>query len=256
MLPTVDLALYCSLGLLTIIMSSLVAFAFISSKELRQHPSGLLVAISICEVVMAYHTIIFVYDNEGYVDRLKLNLIFALFTNSQSESLRILCRANNIIIAASTIACICYNIAVCLDLIITLYNPLVTGSIRKKWYHSLTALATTYFTIYIYFYSEFIDECRSNEAHRLEIMNTGSVNILLSIYLAIAILSIIYAAVRFAAGLKLECSTMKSYLRRHVAYVAIFVFCWAWPAASYLLKRYHANKQTTDTIDHIAIASK
>lgn len=69
MLDYLDKGLYVGLGILTICLSSVVAIAFLTSKELRQHPSGLLASISICEVIMAYHSIIFALGSSDYIKR-------------------------------------------------------------------------------------------------------------------------------------------------------------------------------------------
>lgn len=256
MLGPINLSFYIILGILTILLSSFVAFTFSRYRELRQHPSGLLVCLSICEVIMAYHSIIFALDSSRYIKWVKIEQTLTLIGFKNFDSTGFLCGINQILLSAATIACICYNIAICLDLIITLYNPLISGNVRKKWYHGLTAASVIYFTVYANYENEFLYACTSNRWNRLEIMNSGSVNILLLLYLAIGMTSIIYSACRFANGLKLDSHANKHYLIRHVLYVTIFTLCWIGPAVSYLMRRY-GNYDTTqsEVVDTIAIAS-
>lgn len=255
MLSHLDLIMYISLGSGTICLSSLVALTFISSKELRQHPSGLIMSISICEVIMAYHSIVFALGSEGFVDAMELETSLLIFGLTESRSLLILCGLNQIILSAATIACICYNIAICLDLTVTLYNPLIPGRVRKNWYHILTLLAVVYFTIYLNVLNKFFADCESNEKNRLEVMNTASVNILLLFYLFIAITSIFYAFYRFMNGMKIDSERTKEYLFRHSLYVSIFIICWTCPAISYLMKTMGDGKYSSNLIDTVAICT-
>ncbi|OMJ69703.1 hypothetical protein SteCoe_32491 [Stentor coeruleus] len=256
MLGTLNLSFYIILGILTILLSSFVAFTFSRYHELRQHPSGLLVSLSICEVIMAYHSIIFALDSSRYIKWIKIEQTFDLLGLDSLNSAGFLCGINQILLSASTIACICYNIAICLDLIITLYNPLIPGSVRKKWYHGLTASSVIYFTVYANYENKFIYACTSNRWNRLEIMNSGSVNILLLVYLTIGMTSIIYSACRFANGLKLDSHANKYYLIRHVLYVMIFTLCWTGPAVSYLMRKYGKDDAIgSEVVDSIAIAT-
>ena len=86
MISQVNIDLYVGLGILTIILSSVVAIAFLSSKELRQHPSGLLACLSICEVIMAYHSIIFALGSEEFIKNLRIQTFIVLFTVNDSRS--------------------------------------------------------------------------------------------------------------------------------------------------------------------------
>ena len=155
MLSETNTSLYVCLGILTICLSSIVSFAFLRSKELRQHPSGLLASISICEVIMAYHSIIFALGTSDYIRTVKVQQILVFGIVNNDTSVNWLCGVNQVLLSAATISCICYNIAICLDLVITLYNPLIPGSVRKKWYHTLTLAAVTYFTIFVNTYNKF-----------------------------------------------------------------------------------------------------
>lgn len=255
MLSHMDLILYITFGSGTIVLSSIVALTFITSKELRQHPSGLIVSISICEVIMAYHSIIFALGSERFVEKLDLDLSLRIFGIAEKNSLGLLCGNNQIILSAATVACFCYNIAICLDLTITLYNPLIPGHVRKNWYHGITALAVVYFTIYLNVLNKFFIDCESNENNRLEINNTGSINILLLAYLLIAIVSIIYAFYRFMNGLKIDSQKANEYLLRHILYVTIFILCWTCPAISYLMRTFGVKHQSSNFIDSVAIGT-
>jgi hypothetical protein len=253
MLQDVDLFLYTFFGALTIALSSVVALTFIRSKELRQHPSGLIMSIAICEVIMSYHSIIFAWGSENYVNSFALDMSLVSFGIGHKKSVHLICGSNQIILSAATVACICYNIAICVDLTLTLFNPLIPGHVRKNWYHGIIALSVVYFTIFVNVKDDFVDDCDSTNNNRLEILNSASVSILLIVYLCFALISIFYSLFRFTTGFKLEIKKTREYFIRHVLYVVIFIFCWACPAVSYLMKK--RSSQSTHTIDTIAIGS-
>ena len=256
MIDSLDLFFYTVFGILTITLSSIVALVFIKSNELRQHPSGLIMSIAICEVIMSYHSIIFAWGSRNYVNKLALDLSLVSFGIGRDKSNHMICGSNQVILCAATVACICYNITICVDLIVTLFNPLIPGHVRKNWYHGIIAVTVVYFTIFINFRNKFIEDCESNQANKLEILNSFSVGILLVVYLCFAIVSIFYSAYRFATGLKLEIKKTREYLIRHILYVSIFILCWTCPAISYLMKNNRSHTvSSTKLIDTIAIAT-
>ena len=256
MIDNLDLIFYTVFGILTISLSSVVALVFIKSQELRQHPSGLIMSIAICEVIMSYHSIIFAWGSRNYVSKLALDLSLVSFGIGRDKSNHMICGSNQVILSAATVACICYNITICVDLIVTLFNPLIPGHVRKNWYHGIIAVTVVYFTIFINVRNKFIQDCESNQANKLEILNSASVGILLVIYLCFAVVSIFYSAYRFATGLKLEIKKTREYLIRHVLYVSIFILCWVCPAISYLMKNNKSHHfSSTKLIDTIAIAT-
>ena len=72
---------------------------------------------------MAYHSIIFAVGTSEYIEFLRLpyilNMLFG-FAFSENSIRNTLCYTNQFIISCSVTAVLGYNIAICVDLIITL----------------------------------------------------------------------------------------------------------------------------------------
>lgn len=139
------------------------------------------------------------------------------------ESKTVLCGVNQVLLTIGIVSCICYNIAICLDLVVTLWNPFISGKRRKKFYHGVTFLIVLYYTVFVNIENDFISQCQAENKFRLEIANSGAIGILLITFFAIGVVSAIYAAWRFATGLRMITDHNTQYLIRHILYVVAFV---------------------------------
>ncbi|CAG9334371.1 unnamed protein product [Blepharisma stoltei] len=257
-LESTDLALYTSLGCANILFSGLVVLTFLHSKELRQHPSGLIVCLSICEIIMSFHSIIFVWDTESVISIYQLlpGLADHLgYTIGHQTISLILCGINQVMLSIGIVGSLCYNIAICLDLIVTLYNPFISGQKRKKFYHIATFLTTAYFVSYVNWENQFISRCIAENKDRLEIAVSGAIEILLVVFFGIGLISVIYAAWRFTRGLKMITDHSRQYLIRHILYVSAFILLWMWPTLSYFSKKSNDVNFDIDTVALVAYLS-
>lgn len=253
-LDVFDTTVYLVLSVVSMLASLFVLLTYLSSKALRKHPSSLLAWLATWDILMNYHTIAWAVDTRQYIRLFSMDYVLMLFTGgSRRQSVeQVLCFNNNILLGTGLVASICYNIAICVDLILTLWNPLSPGYKRAKYYHCLAFLVIAYCTFYISYINEFAASCTVHPSQHMEVSNSGTVGILLSVYLLISLLSVLYAAWRFYRGLGVKTRVRKRYLQRHVAYVTAYWFLWLWPALSGL-----ENKRGRDsvTITEIAIVT-
>ena len=63
-LSTLDVTLCTIFGFLTIMLAGIIILTYTSSKDLQQHPSGLIAVLSVFEIMMAYHNIIYAHGTE------------------------------------------------------------------------------------------------------------------------------------------------------------------------------------------------
>mmetsp|Transcript_3962 Transcript_3962/g.3756 ORF Transcript_3962/g.3756 Transcript_3962/m.3756 type:complete len:135 (-) Transcript_3962:685-1089(-) len=133
----------------------------------------------------------------SFIQRFRLEpsiLIICGYSIDKDYAKKVLCGMNQVLLTIGIVACLCYNIAICLDLVVTLYNPFISGHKRKKFYHSVTFLIVLYYTIYVNTENKFLSQCTAKPQFRLEIANSGAIGILLTVFFTIGVISAIYAA--------------------------------------------------------------
>lgn len=257
-LSNTDIALYLVPGILNILFSSFIVGTYLASRDLRKHPSGLIASLSLCEIVMTYHSIIFATNTNSFIEEVRIYrflMVFSFREVDEDLATKILCGVNQVMLTAAMVGCICYNIAICLDLIVSLWSPFIPGRKRTRVYSGLILVAIVYFTYWNAEVNKFINKCEADEDSRLGISNKGNIVILLIIFMVVGVVSILYAGFRFARGLRLETEMTKQYFRRHVAYVAVFSLQWIFPAISFSLHYFSSPSKLIDRISIFAISS-
>ena len=250
-LDVFDTTVYLVLSVISTLASGFVLLTYISSKALRKHPSSLLAWLATWDVLMNYHTIVWAVGTRQYIQLFAMDYVLMVFTGGEYGRLsieKVLCFNNNIILGTALVASICYNIAICVDLILTLWNPLAPGYKRAKYYHCLSFIIIAYCSFYINYINNFAASCSVHPSQRMEVPNSGTVGILLAAYLVISLSSVVYAAWRFYRGLGVTTKVRKRYLQRHVAYVIAYWFCWVWPALSGLDDKIGKDSYTVTEI--------
>mmetsp|Transcript_6995 Transcript_6995/g.12862 ORF Transcript_6995/g.12862 Transcript_6995/m.12862 type:complete len:567 (-) Transcript_6995:1249-2949(-) len=248
-LPVLDFTIYTILGSITIMTCGVIALTYFASKSLQVHPAGLLTSLAMCEVALAFHTISWAFDSKRFVDLLKIDVALTFYTQQSKEaSADLLCGMNEIILTSTLIGVMCYNTALCLDLLISLWKPIISASRRMMAYHALTGVTVVWFTVYLDFFDDYYSRCSSGEHNRINIINTGPITILLTVYLCVAVLSVIYATIRLKS-IKAYNEQKRRWLCRHIAYVTAFIFLWVWAMISYFVT--DATDETEFALDHI-----
>ena len=131
--------------LITVILSFLslfanlwVSYVYIKNKDLQKHPSTILACISLFEIAMSHHSIALAMETnlsiQGHGPH-HLIQVLTFFTVSLDSSKSITCAINQMLFSGSIAGVLCYNIFLCIDLLITLRNPLIPGKQRMKFYH-------------------------------------------------------------------------------------------------------------------------
>ena len=247
--------LYVFFGILTIAFSGWIVLTYLSHKDLRQHPAGLIAWLGLFEIILGYHSILFALGPVEFAEYFNLPRTVALFTGfavEESTILQGMCYSNQFIIAASCVGVITSNIGICLDLICSLWRPFSSGAARLKRFIAVQVLMIGLFASVTCFQGGFIQDC-SGRHFQLEVSNFTSIIFLLGAYLLVAVLSCIYAAVCLYRGLLFNSSLARQYFIRHLWYVVSFTVLWMWPVVSYLQHQFGTGSQSV--VDSIAVAA-
>jgi hypothetical protein len=168
---------------------------------------------------------------------------------SLDQTNSLLCGMNELILTAALTGVMCYNTALCIDLLVSLWRPIISASRRMLAYHMLTAVTVAYFTIYLDFVDNYYSKCSSSSHNRINLINTGPIIILLTVYLCFAFLSVIFAAIRLKRSFKAYNKQKRRWLCRHIAYVTAFILLWVWAMISYWYSKTDGG--TDYALDHI-----
>lgn len=123
--------------------SLLIPLMYIKSKKCRHHPSQIFFSISVCQSLSCYNLLVWSWNTKKFISYFAMDQMFENFFSlniGSSESQNNLCAINYGSFYLFFMANVCYNICLCIDLIITLKNPLYPGRKRNKIYHLLTGL--------------------------------------------------------------------------------------------------------------------
>lgn len=138
-----------------------VALSFIMSKNMRYHPSFLIVLMSACESATTFYMILGSLNTSKVISFFHLDwFLYYLSFGSQlgseeSNQLRILdhnteilCKANNLLMSVFSSASVVFNTCMCIDLILILRSPFSPHQKRNKFYvlaALLVSMLTTFF---------------------------------------------------------------------------------------------------------------
>jgi hypothetical protein len=181
----------------------------------------------------------------------------AFFTNmSVDQASILLCGMNELILTSTLTGVMCYNTALCIDLLVSLWRPIIPASRRMLAYHTLTAATVGYFTIDLDFVDNYYSNCSSSSQNRINLINTDPIFILLTVYLCFAVLSVIYAAIQLKRSFKAYNKQKRRWLCRHIAYVTAFILLWVWAMISHWYKKTDGDiDYALDQICEVSIAS-
>jgi len=148
------------IGSISYFAGILVALSYILSKNLRSHPSFLVVMICICESIATFHMILGAFNVTGYIKSLRLHdalyyMLLGADVRTSSSSImdlheryaEILCESNNMLVNSFSLASIMFNICLCIDLLLTLRNPFSPPHGRNRWFVIGTAIISVSITV-------------------------------------------------------------------------------------------------------------
>jgi len=137
-----------------------VALSFILSKNLRYHPSFLIVLISICESASTFYMMLGNISTDenifnSFLQSLLYYLSFGLNLGAENQSkqaileqhTKTLCKASNLFMSVFSLGSIMFNTCMCLDLIIILRNPFAPHQKRNKFYIIFVLLISILITV-------------------------------------------------------------------------------------------------------------
>ena len=220
------------LNSLNILLTGVLIISFMTSSKLKNHPAGIIISLAFCELATSYHSSIFMWGSENSIKFLTIDKMRIWGYVGLKDVTFVTCTVNVVIFSFGVITGILYNIILCLDLILSLRNPFSTASKRMKYYQIVVFIVTTSISGYIS--SELIQStCLYKEENekigfhnKLEFLETQKevIQPLIQIFIAFAVISIIYAGYRIKFGLKISNSAFKSSFIRHIMYVAVNIF--------------------------------
>lgn len=242
------------LSSINIIFSALLIVTYFRSSKFRQHPSGIIVSLAFCELFSTYHLIMFMWDEEAVIQKLRLDKIWywQWFDVNKKNAVKYLCGINTSVFSLGMVAGIFYNFFLCIDLMLSLRNPFTSAYKRMPIYHVLTFLLTSSFGGYVSWQNS-DDICKKNVGNsmkitKLQLITSDTISILLCAYILVGIVSIVYAGLRVHKGIKLSNLAMKKYLTRHILYVLINTIVWSLCVITFILKSYRKSSNVLEEI--------
>lgn len=116
---------------------------------------------------MCHHSIALALDTDlsisGHGPHIMFQLI-SFFKLDQNTARNITCAINQTLFCGAVTAVMSYNMFLCIDLLITLRNPLIPGKSRMKYYHLLTLILVLIQMIYNAVQNTHFSECSMNMA--------------------------------------------------------------------------------------------
>ena len=122
-----------------IFISSMILY----NKKLQSHPQLLIAYICIAEACMSWNALLEVINPISIICYLDMEYMFArsIFQSEkiqETEQLKqvtnTLCQSNQIFYCAFQLLSLLLNLCLCIDLILTIYNPFSPAANRLKWY--------------------------------------------------------------------------------------------------------------------------
>jgi Phosphatidylinositol-4-phosphate 5-Kinase len=220
------------LSLISLLGNLWVTYVYIKNKDLQVHPSDILACISIFEIIMSNHSIALALDTNlsihGYGPHHMIELL-SLFRLSFEDSKNISCAINQMLFAGSVAGVLSYNMFLCLDLIITLRNPLIPGKQRMKFYHVLAFFTITLEMGYNLYENMKYEVCKMDtNAYIYQVWNYGMLSIVYIGYFITSVISISYSSYKLITKKDFINNATKEYLTRHIKYIVFLSFIWSW----------------------------
>ena len=236
-------------NVLNVIFSGIIIITYFISKNLQQHPSGIIVSIAFCELAISYHSTIYLLDTKSVIQATMLHemRIFRHLGIDSRSAEDFICGINEGIYVTALVAGIMYNLVLCIDLIISLRYPFSQGNKRMKFYHIACAVGTLVLStnLNIVFIKSECYDGGTKDSDKLTILNFHAVFFLLVFYCFVGLVSIIYAEIRIHTGVKVSNTAIKKYIVRHIFYVAIYIFSWGCVIFLYI---YNIYNQKSDSL--------
>ena len=238
MVLNIDLELLTLIFSFMSLLSSIwITVLYYKFSDLHQHPSSIFSWISLFEIGISHHTIILILGPNFIYARIGCQTLLqtlSLDSMTEDQSWHITCIINQALFTICISAMLCYNIVVCLDLIITVRNPLISGKVRMKYYHIGTILIV-FIEVSCNIWNSAALDC-SNDFHDYlsQILNFGNAIYLLAAYMIAGVVSMLFTCMKYNRNYLPQHSTAKYYFFRHFMYVLVFWIVWGSVVADYM----------------------
>lgn len=205
----------------------MVAVNIFYNKKLSGHPSPLIARICIVEAIVCWSSYIRYIKAKYFLCYFQSYSLFGHLTgNSYYESFLIMIWSNEIINNYFQLVSLCFNLFLCIDLILTLQSPFEVGSRRMFYYQLFSYIVPAAFTIQIWFNDEKSKyDGKIMDPQQFAVTTSIVLCISLSAYILVALYSIIFSLRRLnRPGVSRE--VRKLFQRKHTAYVSLFIVIW------------------------------
>jgi hypothetical protein len=119
---------------------------------------------------------------------------------------------------------LCYNVAMSLDLIVTLRNPLIPGKARMKYYHLMTGVIVVVSMAFNAYENSKYNECEMDAVdYMFMVWNFGLLTVVYLMLLGSAVVCVVYIGVKKK---EVMTSHTKAYFKRHVTYSVVITSVW------------------------------
>ena len=232
------------LSLISLLANIWVTIIYIKNPDLQNHPSPILAFISIFEIAMSQHSIALAMETNfsvfGHGPHYMIEFLsFFHLTRSQGKSIS--CAINQILYSGAATGVLCYNSCLCIDIMITLRNPLIPGKKRMKFYHLASGTMILFQMAYNLLWNLNYNECEMNPLSYLyETWNNGMLLIVYLFYAPVAVASVVYSSFKLCTKGNFINQATKEYLTRHMAYIFVLSFMWTWSACNFVLDSYES----------------
>jgi hypothetical protein len=230
------------LSLISLLANTWVTLVYLKNPELQNHPSPILAFISLFEVSMSHHAIALALETnfsiKGHGPHYLIEFL-SFFHLTRSESKSISCAINQMLYAGAAAGVLCYNTFLCVDIMITLRNPLIPGKKRMKFYHCIGGLMIVFQMGFNLYWNLDYDECfMDSRTFLYETWNKGMLLSVYVVYAPIAFGSVCYSGFKLCTKGSFLNQATKEYLIRHLVYIFVLSFMWTWSACNFLFDRY------------------
>lgn len=236
------------LSLLSLLANIWVTVVYLKNPELQKHPSTILAMISVFEIAMSQHAIALALETnfsiQGHGPHYLIQFL-SFFNLSEKGAKSISCAINQALFSGSVTGVLSYNTFLCVDFLITLRNPLITGRKRLNYYHMFSVTLIVSQMVYNIYWNAMINECYMNPLGYLkEAWNNGILIGLFIVYICIAMYTVLYSCFKLCVKGKYINQATKSYLTRHISYIIVMSVMWTWTALNYLLENFQRDSET------------
>ena len=236
---------YVALFALSVLGLIFIASTIVYNDKLQTHPQPLIATICIAEACMSYNALMEVINPVLIICYFSTYRIlgYTLFKDTSEDNVAEIlaerqCQSNSIFYAFFQLISLMLNLCLCIDLILTIYDPFSPAGRRLKWYYLFSVTASVCLVMIIFGLDRNGDnkteepyDCINNSQPTQMIYSAvqDQANLVLamtlSLYIVVAIYSTVYSYRRLhRPGVSAKVRSL--FVKKHFLYVVVFIIIW------------------------------